>query len=1106
MSLKNKLKEHPILLKEYKSIIEDQEKRGIIERVADEEENPLGQTHYLPHHPVVRQDKSTTKVRIVYDASASTGKGVSLNQSVYPGPCLLKTVAEVLTRFRLFPIALTSDIEKAFLMISINKADRDALRFLWYDDVQKDEPKILTYRFCRVVFGVTCSPFLLNATLRHHIEQYSEQYPELCAQLICSLYADDVNQGAYSVESAISQYEISKKLMKEGGFNLRKWNSNSQDVMEYIKVKEQIQPSESRTSEDDQTYAQLTTANLDSNDSENKVLGISWSIDSDNLLYKLSHLRDFTEVSKVTKRNILKTIASIFDPLGLISPVVTPLKVFMQKLFEKKLGWDDQIGETFEKEWKKFMTELERLNEISVPRYYFGALQAKPDQIQLFGFCDSSSTAYAALVYAKITIDGKSSVNLVMSKSRVAPLKKLSIPRLELMSCLVLSRLITSVKGMIETVARVEIIRCWTDSISALYWVRGVNKEWKIFVENRVQEIRKLVPDDLWAHCPGKENPADIPTRKLLPSVFEQQSEWWTGPPWLMQNESSWPQKKVLDEIPKDCVSEMRKNNAETTTLHTVAKPVVNLNDVISIETFSSYNKLVRTVALVQRFIGKCKKTSTAKGELSSSEIQKAEELIILSVQSQLDQKNLTNPEKQLGLYKDEQGLVRCKGRLNNSDLNVETRNPILLPRDHPLTTLVIRQCHANVLHNGVKETLLELRSRFWVVKGRQLTKKILHSCVTCRRIEGISYGKPETGQMPEFRVKGSHAFSSVGVDFAGPLYVKNQSNSLDKVYLTIFTCATTRAIHLELVSDLSTDSFLLCLKRFVNRRGTPNIIVSDNAKTFKSASKTLTRLFKSNSVNNYLINRKITWKFNLAKAPWWGGFYERLIRSVKSCLKKNLGTVKLTHDELNTIVTEIEAVLNSRPLSYLYSDSLEEPLTPSHMLLGRRILGLPEYKDEEDKVYNESADSSRRRCKYLSRVLEHYWRRWKSEYLVDLREYHKSNKKRNGMPEIAIGDVVTIEDENKKNRTCWRLGKVELVLRGQDNVARGARVRLANGNRIERPLQKLFPLELAETTSEIELTNPLDSSNEIETRRLTRKAATVAAERIKIIDQLENE
>ena len=185
-SLYGKLKENSTLLAEYDSIIRDQEKRGIIERVSGEEKNPIGMTHYLPHHPVVRQDKATTKVRIVYDASASTGNGVSLNQSVYPGPCLLKTVVEVLTKFRLYPIALTSDIEKAFLMISMNKADRNALRFLWYDDVQQEEPNLLTYRFCRVVFGVMCSPFLLNATLKHHIEKYSHEYPEISKQLINS--------------------------------------------------------------------------------------------------------------------------------------------------------------------------------------------------------------------------------------------------------------------------------------------------------------------------------------------------------------------------------------------------------------------------------------------------------------------------------------------------------------------------------------------------------------------------------------------------------------------------------------------------------------------------------------------------------------------------------------------------------------------------------------------------------------------------------------------------------------------------------------------------------------------------------------------------------
>ena len=238
------------------------------------------------------------------------------------------------------------------------------------------------------------------------------------------------------------------------------------------------------------------------------------------------------------------------------------------------------------------------------------------------------------------------------------------------------------------------------------------------------------------------------------------------------------------------------------------------------------------------------------------------------------------------------------------------------------------------------------------------------------------------------------------------------------------------------------------------------------------------------------------------------GGFYERLIRSVKSCLKKNLLTVKLTHDELNTIITEIEAVLNSRPLTYLYADSLEEPLTPSHLLVGRRILGLPQYKDEEDQDFNEPADGSRKRSKYLKQILQHYWRRWKLEYLVDLREYHRMNNKRQNLPEIQQGDVATIEDENKKNRTYWRLGRIEHVIKGHDGVSRGARVKLANGNFIERPLQKLYPLEIQDkvSKSEIELSHQPNSIPVNTLSRPTRKAATVATESIKIINQLEND
>lgn len=1109
-----KLKANPVLLEEYDSIIRDQEKRCIIERVSANEENPVGKTHYLAHHPVIRQDKDTTKVRIVYDASASTSSGTSLNNCVYPGPCLLKTVVEVLARFRLNPIALISDIEKAFLMISINKSDRDALRFLWYTDVKQEQPEMVTYRFCRVVFGVSCSPFLLNATLKHHVTKYSTEHPEICKKLINSFYADDCNSGSHSVAETMKLYDVSRKIMQEGGFNLRKWRSNSAEVMELIETKEipgspkpkNCKPLTSLT-EEDQSYAKTTTGKLDLNESiEGKVLGVPWNSNTDSLVFKLSHLTKITAETPVTKRKILKTIASLFDPLGLISPITAPLKVLLQKLFEQKIGWDAAVPDTIEKEWREMMKELEQANEISVSRYYFNELKAKPEKIQLFGFCDSSEHAYAALVYAKVIINGKASVSLVMSKTRVAPLSKLTIPRLELMSCLILARLITSVRDILSPLASVEIVKCWTDSISALYWITGINKEWKIFVENRVQEVRKLVGSDLWSHCPGKENPADLPTRKSRPTLLEDRSEWWNGPPWLSNDEESWPNRSTSEELPDDCLGELRRPvSSETTVLLTEVNPDANFEEAFNISRFSSYKKLVRVAAYALRFIQICKKKSDQKGELSTSEINQAEQSLIRHTQSYFPQEQLDKARKQLGLFKDADGIIRCKGRLNNSDLHLETRNPILLPRSHHVTALLIRQSHADVMHNGVKETLLQVRSRFWIVKGRQLVKKILHSCATCRRIQGQSYGEPETGQMPEFRVTGGHAFESVGIDFAGPLYVKTRSNSLEKVYLAIFTCGATRALHLELVPDLSTDTFLLCLKRFVSRQGTPNLIVTDNAKTFKAASKNLVNLFKSPNVNSYLSGRRIKWKYNLAKAPWWGGFYERLIKSVKLCLKKNLGTVKLTYDELHTVITQIEAVLNSRPLTYLYSDGLEEPLTPAHLVKGRRLLGLPERIEDKDEDFNETAHTARKREQYLSRVLQHYWRRWKEEYLVDLREYHKIQHKRNNVPGIKQGDVVTIEDENRRNRTSWQLARVESVLKGQDNVARGARVRLANGNVIERPLQKLYPLEISnnEIISETE-SDQEDESAGISTRP-RRKAATIAAERIQIIDHLEN-
>ena len=1106
--LLTKLKQDRELFEEYDSIIKTQEEMGIIERVSDEE-CTVGRTHYLPHHAVLRQDKATTKVRVVYDASAKTYHGVSLNNCLYEGPCLLKTVAEILVRFRMYPIALTSDIEKAFLMISIHNSDRDALRFLWYEDIDKSELELVTYRFCRVVFGVSCSPFLLNATLKKHVEGYTSKHGEVCNKILNSLYADDINTGAHTVEETIELYRKAKQIMKEGGFNLRKWRSNSDKVTKEIMNDSvdvnKVMRESPLLEEEDETYAKVTTKKLSAEACEVKVLGIPWKSDTDELILKLSHLKQITGNQPITKRTILKTIASIFDPLGLISPVTTPLKVYMQGLFQQRLGWDEPLSNILQEEWISMVNQLEVVEEICLPRYYFDGIKEKAAKIQLIGFCDSSEKAYAASVYARVTVNDETSVKLVMSKSRVAPLSRLSIPRLELLSCLILARVIVAVKEMINAVVDVDIVHCYTDSISALYWIKGLNKEWKIFVENRVQEIRKLIKPELWSHCPGKENPADIPTRKSNISKLANRSEWWYGPEWLRYKDLPCFDRLKEVDVPQDCLNELRIHSSpETSTLISTVDDVPNIQEIITMDRFSDYGRILRVAAYVVRFIENCRnKDSRKSNELTAAEISKAERIFIVQAQSSFEGPYLDKLEKQLGVFKDKDGLLRCKGRLNNSSLDIETRNPILIPRNHILANLIVKQSHENVLHNGVKETLMDLRSRFWIVKGRQLVKKIVHACKLCTRIQGLSYGHPEISQLPEFRVKEDLAFTSVGIDFAGPLFIKTESQALKKVYIALITCATTRALHLEIVPNLSCEAFLLCLKRFVSRRGVPNLIVTDNAKTFKAASKRLTNIFKSAAVNHYLVRHNIKWKYNLAKAPWWGGFYERLIKGVKLCLKKNVGKSRLSYDELQTIVSEIEGVLNSRPLTYLYSNELEEPLTPSQLVIGKRLLNMPEYTSEEEDFSNETPNDARKREQYLSKVMAHYWRRWKREYLVDLREYQRMQWRTRHRPEISKGDVVTIENENNRNRLLWKLGKVEELIKGRDNVIRGARVRLANGNFIDRPLQKLFPLELHRGADE----NETEDSQQVPSQeKPRRKAAELARERIELIDQLEEE
>lgn len=434
----------------------------------------------------MRKDKITSKVRIVYDASCSDGTNPSLNQCLHVGPSFGQSILDILIRFRTHKVALLGDIEKAFLMVGVERRDRDVLRFLWFDNPQSENPNIVKYRFARVVFGVSSSPFLLNATIKHHIERYIERDPKFVAKFLQCIYVDDLTTGASNVELGYEFYLKAKLRLAEAGFNLCKFVSNSTDLMRRILVNEG-QGTEAHTN---------STLPL-----EHKVLGVTWKPLDDQLWFDIREVNEYLKTIEPTKRNVVGIAAKIYDPLGILSPLTIVFKVFFQRLCKCKLGWDEPLSEELDS-WKKLASTLDQANSVVIDRYLPGLGDQGYHFIQLVGFCDASLNAYAAVVYLRVVREASTSVSILASKTRVAPLKTITIPRLELLSALLLARLTHLIYGVLQEQIPLQRSICFTDSKISLGWIHRTDREWKQFVENRTSEIRKLIPPHCWIIVP----------------------------------------------------------------------------------------------------------------------------------------------------------------------------------------------------------------------------------------------------------------------------------------------------------------------------------------------------------------------------------------------------------------------------------------------------------------------------------------------------------------------------------------------------------------------------------------------------------------------------
>ena len=630
----------------------------------------------------------------------------------------------------------------------------------------------------------------------------------------------------------------------------------------------------------------------------------------------------------------------------------------------------------------------------------------------------------------------------------------------------------------------------WTDSQCILHWLK-TKKLLSVFVENRLKEIRN--GNITLRFVISEDNPADLATRGISAQELSESQLWWHGPRWLRDSETSWPTWNIPEINPdtiRDVESEIRgpKVLYETSQLAAQAlEPNVTLELIpdiqldVKAEDYSSLNHLLRVTAWVLRFIKNLRGRKVKENNLITRELQAAKNVwekrsqgekfdaVITSIK-----KNKRNQLKeQLGLKLDKEGLIRCHGRMIHAELSEDAANSKLLPKDHHFTRLVIQDVHEKLYHAGVSHTLAQLRKQYWIPQGRATVKKVLRHFLICRKYEGGPFRLPAMAPWPRERVSKATPFTYTGLDYLGPLYIKEKAET-SKVWICLFTCLTVHAIHLEIIQDMSAYKFLLALRRFIARRGMPKEITSDNASQFKVAASTTEKawreIFSDPEVITYLANKGITWHAITEFAPWMGSCYERLVGLVKRSLRKSIQKLHLTYEQLLTLVTEVEAIITTRPLTYIGGDfDSGISICPADFLSLNPKTGFPELQDDMNDVEFElkmnTSSALLEAWKRGQRHLNQFWKVWRDQYLQSLRERTQVHHRK---PRVHIhrtpqtGEAVLLKDNVP--RGSWKLARIVELISSKDGKVRSARVMLPTKRILSLPLSLLYPLETSGT------------------------------------------
>ena len=1025
--LEKSLFQNPVSASAYEKQMQDMIQRNVARKLSQKELNDwIGPSFYISHLAVKSPKSASTPVRIVFNSS-QLFKGISLNNCLAKGPdCYSNGILGLLLRWRENKIAVVADIRKMYHSVRLAEDDMHCHRFLWRSFDSKREPDV--YVIQRVNMGDRPAAAIATEALKQTAENCRSSYPKAAEFVISSSYMDDLIDSVHSKSEAEELARQTNEVLKTGGFFIKCWQFST------LKFALDANAETSTTSLLKGAVAEETS-----------VLGIDWNPMEDNIHFHVclnfSHkVRGINSEpnlkendvptslpSSLTRRLVLRQVMSIYDPLGLLSPFTLKAKLLLRKTWELRLGWDEPMPENLQSEWRKFFVNMFQIESIKFERVLRPVEACHSPWLILFS--DGSELAYGFVAYVRWQLkSGGYWCRMIMSKNRIAPLHKATIPRMELNGAVLSKR----GRQVIEKEMRIKFERVLhlIDSQTVLNMIHKTSTRFKLYEGSRIGEIQNATNGDLseWAWLPGESNIADCVTRGLDPDKINEKSEWWHGPPMLYTDFEEWNVKFAAQE-------DVKVPGEKTTCLSNQTE--VKKEFIIDYDRFRDILKLRMVLARVLA-IAKFKSFTGGKSEFLSPELLRlANSLLIKEAQGDMS-KTLSCQYKCLNPKTSQEGLIVIGSRMSKfNPMTLDGKEQILLPTKHPLTKLLMIEAHQKG-HLGRDSTVAKFRQNYWTPHADKLARTVKNACLECKRRDP-KLNHQCMGNIPETRLKTAPPFSFTMIDLLGPFITRGevQKRISGKCYFVLFTDLASRAIHLECVFGYSTDHFLMGLSRFVHMRGWPSVIYSDPGTQLVGAEREIKEAWQQIEKGELIkkgAESGTKWIFGPADSPWHQGAAESLVKTVKRCMQFAVHSQRLTPAEYLSIAYEIANLINERPIGYRPApDSQINIFTPNMLLLGRSSAKNP-------SIYLPEHSNISARFELVRSVATDFWKRWIELYVPSL---VKQNKWLKPGRDLVSGDIVLIAERGFKGE--YKLAQVTETFPGVDGRVRKVNLRYKN-------------------------------------------------------------